>query len=488
MSFISLEYIVFFCTVIPLYFIIPHRWRWLLLLVASAIFYMVWRPEYILVILAIAFTDFWTAQLMRRTEDPRRRKLLLTVSLIANLSVLFFFKYFNFFNDSLGSVFGALHISYSVSPLDLILPLGISFHTFQSMGYAIDVYRGQTEPERNMGIFALFVLFFPQLVAGPIERANHMLPQFRQQFNFDYDRVVEGLRQVLWGFFKKTVIADRLAIYVNAVYNDARHQSGAVFIIATIFFAFQIYCDFSGYTDIALGTAKILGFNLTNNFRQPYLAQSIGEFWRRWHISLSNWIRDYLFFPLSRYLLKKDGRRHPRLVQFVVSVIVMLLVGLWHGAAWTFVIWGGLHGLYLGIESLFGRRTPQTGIKEKAIQVGKVLLTFTLVCFAWIFFRASSVTVAGYIISHMFVFTDPNPITHPFANALFPEQAELIISIVLIAFLILVDIMDTRWSINKLMTASPAVVRWALYYSLTIAVLFSGLYGQGAQPFIYFQF
>jgi alginate O-acetyltransferase complex protein AlgI len=488
MSFISLEYIVFFCTVIPLYFIIPHRWRWLLLLVASAIFYMVWRPEYILVILAIAFTDFWTAQFMRRTEDPRRRKLLLTVSLVANLSILFFFKYFNFFNATLGGIFGALHISYSVSPLDLILPLGISFHTFQSMGYAIDVYRGQTEPERNMGIFALFVLFFPQLVAGPIERANHMLPQFRQHFNFDYDRAVEGLRQVLWGFFKKTVIADRLAIYVNAVYNDSSHQSGAVFIIATVFFAFQIYCDFSGYTDIALGTAKILGFDLTNNFRQPYLSQSIGEFWRRWHISLSNWIRDYLFFPLSRYLLKKDGRRHPRLVQFVVSVIVMLLVGLWHGAAWTFVIWGGLHGLYLGIESLFGRRTPQTGIRERAIQVGKVLLSFTLVCFAWIFFRASSVTVAGYIISHMFVFTDPRPITYPFANALFPEQTEFIISIALIAFLILVDIMDTRWSINKLMTTSPAVVRWALYYSLTIAVLFSGLYGQGAQPFIYFQF
>ncbi|MEP7292371.1 MAG: MBOAT family O-acyltransferase, partial [Chloroflexota bacterium] len=293
MTFTSPEFVIFFAAFVPLYFAIAHRFRWLLLLVASYFFYAYGSGIYVLLIITTTLIDYAAARAMGASAAPRRRKLFLTASLSANLGTLFLFKYFNFFNQSLAALTG-----YSANPLHLILPVGISFYTFQSMAYTIDVYRGAVEPEKHLGIFATFVAFFPQLVAGPIERARHMLPQFHQRAQFDTQRTVEGLRLILWGAFKKIVIADRLAIYVNAVYNDPSHYSGLPLLAATIFFAFQIYCDFSGYSDIAIGAAKVIGFDLSLNFRQPYFAKSPREFWTRWHISLSGWFRDYLYIPL----------------------------------------------------------------------------------------------------------------------------------------------------------------------------------------------
>src|SRR5690606_11316178 len=299
MSFTSPEFVLFFAAYFAVYFVLPHRWRWAWILVASYFFYAYGHGEYLWIILLTTTVDYTVARLIHRTKNPRSRKLLLLVSITLNLSILFAFKYFDFFNNSLAAISQQLELPYAVGGLSLALPVGISFYTFQSMAYTIDVYRRKIPAENHAGVFAALVAFFPQLVAGPIERAPHMLPQYRQRFRFNEERTVEGMRRILWGFFKKIVIADRLAIYVNGVYNSPYEYSGFPLIVATLFFAFQIYCDFSAYSDIAIGTARIMGFDLMENFRQPYFARSIREFWARWHISLSTWFRDYLYIPLG---------------------------------------------------------------------------------------------------------------------------------------------------------------------------------------------
>jgi D-alanyl-lipoteichoic acid acyltransferase DltB (MBOAT superfamily) len=338
MLFTSLEFLIFFPIVVALYFGCPYRYRWLLLLAANYYFYAAWKLEYIFLLLASTLISYITAILMVKPENQAKRTGLLVIGLIANLGILFAFKYFNFVNDSLRIAFNQFNLIYNVPMFQALLPVGISFYTFQSLGYTIDVYRGKLEPERHLGRFALFVSFFPQLLAGPIERASNMLPQFYEKFDFDEARVSSGLRLILWGLFKKIVIADRLGLYVNAVYNSPSDWEGWPVFLATYFFAFQIYCDFSGYSDIAIGAARVMGFNLMENFRRPYFAQSPSEFWRRWHISLSSWFRDYLYIPLG-------GSRVSVPRWYLNLMIVFLVSGLWHGAAWTFVIWGGLHGL-----------------------------------------------------------------------------------------------------------------------------------------------
>jgi D-alanyl-lipoteichoic acid acyltransferase DltB (MBOAT superfamily) len=397
MLFNSWQFLIFFPIVVTAYFLLPYRFRWMLLLGASYYFYMCWKPEYALLLVLSTVIDYCAGLQMGKATSRRKRRFYLGVSLSSNLGILFLFKYFNFLNASARAVFDHFNIFYNVPLCELLLPVGISFYTFQTLSYSIDVYRGAIAPEKHLGMFALYVTFFPQLVAGPIERSTSLLPQFYRQHDFDRQRVIDGLKLMLWGFFKKIVIADRLAVYVNQAYNHPAGASGIDLLVATYFFAFQIYCDFSGYSDIAIGAAKVMGFELMENFRRPYLSKSIAEFWQRWHISLSTWFKDYLYIPLG-------GNRVAKWRWGCNLFIVFFVSGLWHGANWTFVIWGALHGFYLVFSIL------TNGIRSKLlqafcldrlkglVQVSRILVTFHLVLFAWIFFRANNLTEAFLII------------------------------------------------------------------------------------------
>lgn len=477
MSFISPEFVLFFCTIVPLFFILPHKYRWIMLLIFSYFFYAYGNIQYVPILLGTTLIDYFAAIKIEDSKTETGRRLWLAASMTSNLGILFIFKYFNFFNQSLGTVLG-----YQPFTLDLILPIGISFYTFQSMSYTIDVYKRQMHVERNLGIMATFVVFFPQLVAGPIERATNLLDQFFKEMKWDTDRVVGGLQLMLWGFFKKVVIADRLAVYVNAVYNDVTDYTGMSLILATVFFAFQIYCDFSAYSDIAIGAARVLGFDLMTNFRQPYFSQSVREFWARWHISLSTWFRDYLYIPLG-------GNRAGFTRGLLNLFFVFLVSGLWHGANWTFVMWGTLHGLAVvflavtrqfNINFLTGKDPFSTSIRWA--------LTFAFVCFAWIFFRANTWADAMYIVGNLFNFSASVDLTAPFTAGLLGAQNEFYLVFALIGFLFLADGLMAKFGLENLLAKTHFVPRWAFYYGLAAAVLFSGLYGAGASSFIYFQF
>ena len=316
----------------------PYKNRWFLLLVSSCYFYMAFVPIYILILAFTIVIDYFAGIYIENAKEERK-KLFLVFSLIANIGVLAVFKYYNFLNENFSFLMHGFGLSNPIPYLSILLPIGLSFHTFQAMSYTIEVYRGHQKAERHFGIYSLYVMFYPQLVAGPIERPQNLLHQFREKYDFDYDRVVGGLKLILWGFVKKLVIADRLAIYVNAVYNNPEQHNGMTFIVATIFFAIQIYCDFSGYSDIAIGAAKVMGFKLMTNFNRPYFARNISEFWKRWHISLSTWFKDYLYISLG-------GNRVSIPRWYFNLMLVFIISGLWHGANWTYIIWGAWNGFY----------------------------------------------------------------------------------------------------------------------------------------------
>lgn len=440
--------------------------------------------------------DYYASLKMGKCKAQKQKNSYLILSLCTNLGLLFAFKYFNFASDSVREIFNMFNIFYDVPYFKLLLPVGISFYTFQTLSYTIDVYRGKKDPEKHFGIFALYVSFFPQLVAGPIERSTRLLPQFYKKHEFDYDRVIDGLKLMLWGFFKKIVIADRLSMLVNTVYNDPTNYHGFPFILATVFFAFQIYCDFSGYSDIAIGSAQVLGFNLTDNFKRPYFSKSIAEFWKRWHISLSTWFRDYLYIPLG-------GNRCLKWRWYFNLFIVFLISGLWHGANWTFAIWGGLNGFYL----IFAIWTNK--VRTKIAQtVGltrlptlhkyfRVLVTFSLINFAWIFFRSDTVSDAFYIVRSIFVgiwemimaVVNGNlaqllkllDITH-----LGLGDYELIIAFGAIMFMEFVHLIQRHRGIRNMMRRRPIWIRWSVYYIMIFGILIFGVFGK--QEFIYFQF
>ncbi|MBC7813634.1 MAG: MBOAT family protein [Burkholderiales bacterium] len=483
MSFVSSEFLIFFICVVPLYFLLPHRYRWLLLLIASYFFYTYWNASYVLLILATTFMDYHIARQMDATTSQRRRKLLILTSVTLNLGLLFTFKYFNFFNASIALVLDGLSIPYTPSTLNVLLPVGISFYTFQEMSYTLDVYWGKVKAERRLGIMATFIAFFPQLVAGPIERAANMLPQYHERHDFDYLRFTEGLRLALWGLFKKVVIADRLAVYVNEVYSNPSQYNGLVLIVATIFFAFQIYCDFSAYTDIAIGTARIMGFRLMDNFRQPYFSLSVRDFWRRWHISLSTWFRDYLYIPLS-------GNRGTLTRTLANLMTVFVLSGLWHGASWTFAAWGALHGAYIVIETLAAKYgwgwSPRLGSFRTVLRWA---LTFALVCLAWIFFRAATINDALYIVAHLTDFTNgTSNLAAPYLSTSTQAETEFIGVCVLLLFLNLADWLDMRWGMLRFFGQVPIIPRWLFYYVSLILIIISLYSGTSNQQFIYFQF
>ena len=370
MLFNSFHFLLFFPLVCILYYLLPPRLRWLFLLLASYYFYMNWEPVYALLIAGSTLITYGCGLLVERYRGERRRqRLFLLGSLLLNFGILFIFKYYNFLTGSIFSLLSWLGIRSAFPEFTLLLPVGISFYTFQAVGYSLDVYRGDIKAERHLGIYALFVSFFPQLVAGPIERARNLLPQFREIHRFDETNATQGLKLMLWGYFMKLCVADRLALYVDAVYNNVSQHNGTSLLIASVFFAFQIYCDFGGYSLIAIGAARVMGFSLMENFRRPYFARSVREFWGRWHISLSTWFKDYVYIPLG-------GNRVGRFRHMRNLVVTFLVSGIWHGANWTFILWGGFHGGAQVMEKLMVRSTGDNKYKWGGV---KIFITFLLV-------------------------------------------------------------------------------------------------------------
>lgn len=495
MLFNSLHFLVFFPVVVLLYFLIPHRFRWIWLLISSYYFYMSWNPTYAL-LMGLSSLITWLSGLLiehsGKIENEKtrffQRKLWVALSFSSNLAILFFFKYFDFAVSNINQILNLIGIEALRPSFDVLLPVGISFYTFQALSYTMDVYREELNAEKNIAKYALFVSFFPQLVAGPIERSKNLLSQIHERHDFDYDNVKNGLLLMLWGFFQKLVVADHVAIIVNTVYDNYKGYHGFQIALATVLFAFQIYCDFSGYSDIARGAAQVMGFRLMDNFKQPYFAESIRDFWQRWHISLSTWFRDYLYIPLG-------GSRCSQLKKFRNIMIVFLLSGLWHGANWTFVAWGGLHGFYQVIGDVLRpyKNKLRTKLKlnpnQPLFKGGRILLTFILVDFAWIFFRAPDIHAAFQMISRMifnFGFTEVFSLSSYSIGVGFQDLLIIAFSIPL---MLSANFMQSKVCVREVLARQSIVVRWFAYYAMTSLVLIFGVLLSGTQAqFIYFQF
>lgn len=467
MLFNSLHFIVFFIFVTSSYYTIPWRWRWVLLLIASAYFYASFIPAYLLLLGVIIVFDYAAGICISKLSGIARRTMLVA-SMIANVGFLSFFKYFDFLNDNLSALLGLFGLDHQFHTMaeqypGLALPIGLSFHTFQSMSYTIEVYRGNQRAERHFGLYALYVLFYPQLVAGPIERPQNVLHQFRQKMDFDWDNLRMGLWWIVWGMFKKVVIADRLALVTDPVFAHVDAGNASSLAIAVLFYSIQIYCDFSGYSDIALGTARTMGYKLMVNFRSPYFSKSIAQFWQRWHISLSTWFRDYVYIPMG-------GNRHGSFRTGLNLLIVFLLSGLWHGPDWKFVAWGAIHGLYL----IIGRLIPP-GVFDVLRLPGWIrsVFIFAVVTFAWIFFRAHSMGDALLIVRTL---ATPALWHLPVLPV---SEVEMVFCLLLITALFLKE--------HFLPDYVPA--RWSFWPSLGVATFLCYLLGVfGSNQFIYFQF
>lgn len=481
MLFNSFAFIVFLPIVFVIYWILPKKCQWLVILVSSYYFYMSWNVKYVFLILLTTVISYVTAILLEKEENVRRRKLYLSVAFLFCLGVLFFFKYFNFISVSIASVIQQFSVNYSPFMVNVLLPVGISFYTFQTLAYVIDVYRGEVSAERHFGKYAAFISFFPQLVAGPIERTGNLLPQIKRENTFEYGQASYGLKLMVWGFFKKIVIADTLAVYVDTVYNNLYDYKGMVLGIATVLFTIQIYCDFSGYSDIAVGCAKLFGIDLMSNFRSPYFSSSVREFWSRWHISLSTWFRDYVYIPLGGNRVSKWRHRLNLMITFLVS-------GLWHGAAWTYVIWGGVHGLAQVIENLFGKTKEQNTKNGSKLRCVRMFLVFVFAAFAWIFFRAQSLSDAIYVIRYTF-FGVRHPMQYLKAgyHDLGLAKNTIAIYISMIGMLGLYDAFSLKYDVIECIGRWKVVLRWLLYLAIVLLILFLAPIGN-ANSFIYFQF
>lgn len=506
MLFNSLQFLLFFIVVTLLYFSLSWGWRWRLLLVASCYFYMVFQPAYILILFLTIVIDYFAGIWIERTGTPgtgnKARRWLLIISLISNVGILAFFKYLGFFAENVSGAFdmaGLPHLAETVTHITnrlfvgvlrifgesgissfkdnmSILPIGLSFHTFQAMSYTIEVYRGNQKAERNFGIYALYVMFYPQLVAGPIERPQNVLHQFHTFFPYNFENVKAGLMQMAFGFFKKCVIADRLVMVVDPAFNDPSAHNGLSLLVATFFFTIQIYCDFSGYSDIAIGAARVMGFSLMENFRTPYIAQSITEFWRRWHISLSTWFRDYLYIPLG-------GNRKGEVRRNLNQLAVFLASGLWHGPNWTYVIWGGLHGLYQVTAGLRDKHlpwlklrvSPEAAAWQRTPRVAlHMLFTFVLVMLTWVFFRARSVGDAFTILRKITTLSPTEPVSSPL------NSVEMWFCLLLIVLL---------WVKEYFYLYIPTRNTARFYLLITLILVATYFFGVfTSNQFIYFQF
>lgn len=496
MLFNSLNFLLFFPIVTLIFYLIPQRYRYLWLLAASYYFYMCWNPQYALLMLFSTGVTYLSGILIGRAdriEDPvrrqRRKKLWVGLSLGVNLLILCVFKYLTFILTNLTWGLERLGLSFQAPAIDLLLPVGISFYTFQALGYTMDAYRGDIEPEPNFFRYALFVSFFPQLVAGPIERSGSLLRQLRADQHFDFLRARAGLLRMGWGLFQKMVIADRLAMVVDTVYNDPQNQPGSAVALATVLFCFQIYCDFAGYSNIAIGAAKVLGVELMENFRQPFLAVSIRDFWRRWHISLSSWFRDYLYFPLG-------GSRKGTLRAVLNNMVVFLVSGLWHGAGWTYVLWGFLHGLYQAVGRLtlpIRKRLREVLRVREEHPVSRFIacaLTFSLVALAFLIFRANSISDAKTLLKALIFNFQPGALLGGGIFQLGLDGPELAVGLIALVILIAMDLLRERWPVGQALERQPLPVRWPVYLLLIFSILIFGVYGPGydAATFIYFAF
>lgn len=477
MLFNSIAFLIFLPVVFVIYWVIfKHSLRFqnIFLLIASYLFYGWWDYRFLALIAASTIVDYFIGRFLQKTGNPVRRKVLLGLSLVLNIGFLGFFKYYNFFIESWRDSWAGIGVEMNISSLNIILPVGISFYTFQTLSYTIDVYRRRIEPTSNFLNFSVFVAFFPQLVAGPIERAKHLLPQFTRKRIFHEERAISGIHLILWGLFKKIVIADSCAIYVNAIFNNSENMNSASLLLGAFYFAFQIYGDFSGYSDIAIGTGRLFGFDLMRNFNFPYFSRNIGEFWRRWHISLSTWFRDYLYIPLG-------GSRGSKWQRVRNVFIIFLVSGFWHGANWTFVIWGGLHALFF-LPLLIGNQNRKhlNQVAENKLlptfqELLQMLFTFGLTCFAWIFFRASSLPEALYFIQR--IFTDLSFDLQYLSIERYNVEMLFIIGI----FILL------EWFHRQLEHPFSGSLKWLKITTIIFMLLTLGVYSN-QQEFIYFQF
>ena len=483
MIFNSAEFLLFYPIVLLFYFILPKKTKWMWLLAASYFFYMIWNPPLIFLILFTTAVSYISAILMEKSESKAVRRFWLTAMLVTSLGVLFFFKYFNFLADSAISLWNLFGGQADDLVLNLILPVGISFYTFQTLSYVIDVYKGSIKAEHHFGWYALFVSFFPQLVAGPIERPENLHPQLKEDHKLEAANAWAGLQKMAVGFFKKIVVADLIAEYVNVVYNNASEATGWGIVIASVLFSVQIYCDFSGYTDIAIGCARVMGIRLMQNFDRPYRARSIKEFWARWHISLSSWFRDYLYIPLGGNRCSMAGHYFNLFVVFFVS-------GLWHGANWTFVLWGSLHGIYQIVGAI--TKKPREKLYAKLhIKTDSLLFTFwqrfwtfVLVCISWILFRANSISDVGVLISKL-----ASP-WGSLADTLVTLDLNLVAILVTVLSIVILSILD-RIGANESIAETGTLSRQytAGLTALIVAVAWCLLLSVGgASAFIYFQF
>jgi alginate O-acetyltransferase complex protein AlgI len=463
MLFNSVQFIFFYIVVTILYFMLRHRGRVWLLLLASCYFYMAFKPIYILILGITIVVDYYAGFLINKAEG-RRRKMWLAVSLIANIGFLALFKYFNFFNQNIGYLLGLFGVDNPIPNYPLELPIGLSFHTFQAMSYTIEVYRRKQKPEKDFIIYSLYVMFYPQLVAGPIERPQNMLPQFHTYFKYNWENMKSGLMLMAWGLFKKVVISNRLAEMVDYSFDNPSEHPGLTLLVASVFYSFQIYCDFSGYTDVAIGAGRTMGFTLMKNFDVPYLSKSIGEFWRRWHISLSTWFKDYLYIPLG-------GSKEGEWKLYRNLMIVFLISGLWHGAAWTFIIWGALHAVFQIAARMRDNYFPAKIPKNDFLSV---VFTFTLVTLAWVFFRATGIGNATVILTKILTFDFFSGYTMPYS------VNEFILCWLLILGLFLKDIY-----VKEIETRNTSAF-YVKFIGLTVLCYFLGVFS--GEQFIYFQF
>lgn len=498
MTFNSINFILFFPIVVLIYFLIPQRTKNIWLLVCSYYFYMSWNPKYV-VLIALSTVITWLGGGIIGTlnesglDSKRKQKLYLVLCIASNLLILGFFKYYIFLSGNLIRLLSRMGIGIQIPAFDVLLPVGISFYTFQALGYIIDVYRGSIKPERNLLQYALFISFFPQLVAGPIERSKNLIRQIHEPHYFDEERVARGLLLMAWGFFKKLVIADRAALLVTAVYSAYTNYTGLQIAVATAFFAVQIYCDFSGYSDIAIGAAQVMGFTLMENFHSPYFAKSVSEFWHRWHISLSTWFRDYLYIPLGGNRMGKWKKYRNLMITFCVS-------GLWHGASWNYVAWGALNGFYQVIGDF--TKGFRDGV-QKFLHINtrcwsynffQGMITFVLIDFSWLFFRANGLKTALGMLRHMF--GTPAPFSMLDCNTalgiatLSLSEKDFYVLLTAIALLAAVDSLKDRICFRTALLRQNLVFRYTFYYCIIFVILILGIYGPefDASTFIYFQF
>lgn len=496
MLFNSIQFLIFFPIVSLLFYIMPRKVRYIWLLISSYYFYMSWNPKYALLLACSTYITYVSGVLIDRyntsqtVHKTRNKKLCVAASFVLNLAILAIFKYGSFFLYNLNLIFGRIGIETVNYHFDFLLPVGISFYTFQALSYTMDVYRGDISAERNILKYALFVSFFPQLVAGPIERSKNLLLQIQEtdKVQWNSERIRDGLLLMFWGLFQKMVIADRAAILVDQVYSNYTQHGFVEISFATILFAFQIYCDFGGYSNIARGAAQVMGFSLMENFRQPYLATNIKEFWHRWHISLTSWFTDYLYIPLG-------GNRKGQFRKYINILIVFAVSGLWHGTSWRFIVWGGLHGIYQVCGDLKRRAQKHfTGENTKSQDqlslsqwLRKAFTTFLLVDFAWLFFAADGLPHALRMIRQM--------CTHFFmARSLYVlglDEKDLSLLLLAILLLMIVDIVHERnHSLLCLVNRQEIWFRWGIYYALILSIIIFGIYGPeyDASQFIYFQF